>query len=414
MRVFSILTAIVVMTVLYFVVFEREALLDFAGAGPAAAATEADPEAEAEAEAETPRPASDAVSVVVYRSLAQSVDSSVKLRGRTEAARQVQLRAETSGQVISEPLRRGASVDAGDLLCRLDPGTRQIALDEATARVREAKARLPEAEARLAEARARLVEAEINGRAASRLSEDGFASETRVAQTNAAVEAARAGVQSANSGVEAAKSGIQAAETAVAAAENELGNLDIRAPFSGLLESDAAELGSLLQPGALCATIIQLNTIKLVGFVPETMVDRVTPGANARAELSSGMQVTGQVSFLSRSADPTTRTFQVDVDVANPDLKIRDGQTAEISIQSAGISAHILPQAALTLDDEGRLGVRLVVDDTAQFAPITTIRDTNQGIWVAGLPDQADVIVVGQEFVTDGVAVAATLAEARP
>lgn len=411
MRLFSILTAIVVVTLLYFVVLERETLLRFAGVAPAEAATG---EESAEEISDSADAGADGVSVVALRSVAQSVDNAVQLRGRTEAARQVQLRAETSGQVINEPLRRGASVAAGDLLCRLDPGTRQIALDEATARVREARARLPEAEARLAEARARLIEAEINDRAASRLSEGGFASETRVAQTTASVEAARAGVQSANSGVEAANSGIQAAEAAVAAAKNELGKLEIRAPFSGILESDAAELGSLLQPGALCATILQLETIKLVGFVPETLVDRISLGANASAELSSGAEVLGRVSFLSRSADPTTRTFQVDVDVPNPELKIRDGQTADISIQSDGISAHILPQAALTLDDEGRLGVRLVIDGRAQFAPVTTIRDTNQGIWVAGLPDQADVIVVGQEFVIDGVKVAATFPEIRP
>ena len=53
-------------------------------------------------------------------------------------------------------------------------------------------------------------------------------------------------------------------------AEREIDRLTITAPFGGLLESDAAEIGSLLQPGALCATVIQLDPIKLVGFIPET------------------------------------------------------------------------------------------------------------------------------------------------
>ena len=400
-RIFSIVTAIVVVAVLYFVVLQRDALLEFAGAGSAAAVTEATEATEGGAEVESPTEAT-LVSVVALRSVASTVDGAVVLRGRTEAARQVELRAETSGQIISEPARRGTLVAEGDLLCVLDPGTRQIALDETMARLREAQARLPESEARLAEARARLVEAEINDRAASRLSEGGFASETRVAQTTAAVEAARAGVQSANSGVESAKSGIQAAEAAVAAAENELSKLEIRAPFSGILESDTAELGSLMQPGALCATIIQLETIKLVGFVPETLVDRVNIGALAGARLSSGAEVQGKVTFISRSADPTTRTFRVDVEVPNPNLSIRDGQTAEIAIQSDGQIAHLLPQSALTLDDEGHLGVRLVKDDKASFSEVSVIRDTTEGIWVSGLEETADIIVVGQEFVTDG------------
>ncbi len=410
MRLFSILTAVLVVTALYFAVLERDALLEFAGAKASAPDTTEDAETVSE---EGPIDAAiNGVSVVAMRSVAQTVNGAVVLRGNTEAARQVELKAETMGRIVNEPARRGTMVNEGDLLCVLDAGTRQIALVETQARLREAMTRVPESEARLEEARARLVEAEINDRAASRLSEGGFASETRVAQTTAAVEAARAGVQAAKSGVESAQSGIQAAEAAVAAAENELSKLEIRAPFSGILESDTAELGAFMQTGGLCATIIQLETIKLVGFVPETLVDRVKIGALAGARLSSGREVTGEVTFISRAADPTTRTFRVDVDVPNQDLAIRDGQTAEIAIQSDGQTAHLLPQSALTLNDDGDLGVRVVQDNTAVFNEITVIRDTTEGIWVSGLEDTADVIVVGQEFVTDGVAVATTYREA--
>ena len=411
MRVLSILTAILVVTALYLLVFQRENLLEFAGANAAQPVS---------AEAETDDTAQDGagagamastVSVVAIHSEARQIDGAVIVRGRTEAIRQVDVRAETSGQMISEPLRRGAQVSEGDLLCSLDPGTRQIALAEAKARLSEAEARKPEAEARVAEAEARLLEAEINGRAATRLSEDGFASETRVAATTAAVEAARAGVQTAKSNVASASSGIQAAKAAVAAAENELGKLEIRAPFAGLLETDTAELGTLLQPGSLCGTIIQLDTVKLVGFVPETLVDRVEVGATAGARLSSGREVVGTVTFISRSSDPNTRTFRVDVEVPNDDLSIRDGQTVEIAIQSEGQTAHLLPQSALTLDNDGRLGVRTVVDETAGFAPVGVIRDTTNGIWVSGLAPQEDIIVVGQEFVTDGVPLSVTYRE---
>jgi len=100
------------------------------------------------------------------------------------------------------------------------------------------------------------------------------------------------------------------------------------------------------------------------------------------------------------------------VRVPNADLSIRDGQTAEIAVQSDGQSAHLLPQSALTLDDEGRLGVRTVEGDVARFAPVNVIRDTVDGIWVAGLEPQVDVIVVGQEFVTDGVPVTASFRSA--
>ncbi len=407
MRLFPIIAAIVVVALLYMLVFEREQLLSYSVGDTAENSSAVAKEAVADEADNGAR----AVPVVAMRSEAKNIDGAVILRGRTEAARQVDVRAETSGNIISTPLRKGAFVEEGDLLCQLDPGTREIALREADARLLEAAARHPEAEARLAEAKARLAEAEINDRAALRLSEGGFASETRVAQTTAAVEAARAGVQAANSGVESAKAGVQSAEAGVAAAQNELGKLEIHAPFAGLLEIDSAELGSLQQPGSLCATIIQLDPIKLVGFVPETMVDRVEVGAAAGARLSSGGEVFGTVTFLSRSADPATRTFRVDVDVPNADLSIRDGQTAEIAIHADGDTAHLIPQSALTLDDEGTLGVRIVLESAAAFAPVSVIRDTTEGIWVVGLQPQVEVIVVGQEYVTDGVLVAVTYRE---
>ncbi|MEL7106217.1 MAG: efflux RND transporter periplasmic adaptor subunit [Pseudomonadota bacterium] len=415
MRIISIITALAVVGVLYFAVLQRDQLMEFAGVGAVEAATETPEDAAPEEVADQAPVAEDdvrRVAVVAQRTQEGEIDRAVVVRGQTEAARQVEVRAETTGKVISEPLRKGAFIDEGALMCRIEPGTRGVALEEARARLLEAEAGLPTAEARVLEAQAYLNEAEINDRAASELSADGFASETRVAQTRAQVEATRAGVQSAQSGLQSAKAAIQAAQAAVASAEKELERLDIHAPFAGLLETDTAELGALLQPGGLCGTIIQLDPIKLVGFVPETEVDRIVVGAQAGARLASGREILGDVSFLSRSADPETRTFRVEIEVDNSDLSIRDGQTAEILIGGGGAVAHFIPQSALTLNNEGRLGVRIVQDGSALFAPVSVLRDTPTGNWVNGLSGQVDVIVVGQEFVDDGVAVDVTLREA--
>jgi len=411
MRIFSILIAVVVVAALYLLVFEREAVVAFASGG-SAAETAAAPPAVTDA---SQRADSGRIGVVALRSIAAQVDRAVLVRGETQAAREVEVRAETSGRVISTPLRKGASVEEGQLLCRIDPGTREVQLVEAEARLVQARAGIPESAARVAEARARLEEAEIGDRAASRLVEEGFASQTRVAGARAGVESARAGLQSALAGLEAAEAAVRSAEASVAAAKNELDRLQIAAPFEGILETDTAEIGSLLQPGALCATIIQLDPIKLVGFVSEMGVGRIEVGAMAGGRLADGRELVGRVTFLSRSADPTTRTFRVEIEVPNPDLSIRDGQTVEIAVSSDGADAHLLPQSALTLNDQGTLGVRVVTaEETVAFAPVSILRDTTDGVWVDGLGDAASVIIVGQEFVTDGVAVAPTWREFRP
>ncbi|MCH8188922.1 MAG: hypothetical protein IIB66_09540, partial [Proteobacteria bacterium] len=65
--------------------------------------------------------------------------------------------------------------------------------------------------------------------------------------------------------------------------------------------------------------------------------------------------------------------------------------------------AHLLSPAALTLNDEGVLGVRIVVPgNTVRFVPVKIIDDTADGIWLSGLPSVADLITVGHEFVRDG------------
>ena len=408
MKLIPLITAILVTGFLYFLVFEREELIAFAQTSGTEAADDA-PETSEEAAG-----LAKIIRVFALKSEARQIDSAVIMRGETEAARSVEVRAQTSGQVVSEPLRKGSYVTADQMLCQIDVGTREASLASANARLAEARARVPEAQARLDEAMARLDEAKINDNAASKLSEGGFASETRVASAQAAVRAAEAAVAAAKSGLQSTGAGIQSAEAAIASVQKDIDRLKITAPFEGLLETDSAELGSLMQPGALCATILQLDPMKLVGFVPETDVDRVEIGALAGARLSGGQEVQGRVTFLSRSADQTTRTFRVEIQVPNADLKIRDGQTAEIIVAADGAKAHLLPQSALTLNDDGDLGVRIVDDNNlAQFRALSLLRDTSEGVWVAGLPEVADVIIIGQEYVVDGVAVETTFEEPK-
>ena len=431
MRILSILLAVIVAAGLYLWVIEREATLAFIAENLSPeASTDADADAE-EPEVtevdETPDDASKLIKVVAVTSFAREIDSAVLLRGQTEAKREVTVRAETSSTVQSPPLRKGAFITQDQLLCELSVGTRTGALNEARAMLAEAiagkteaESRIPEAQSRVVEAQARIEEAMVNRTAARRLSQDGFAADTRVKATEANVagaeailEAAKSGVTAATAGLQSADARIESAAAAVATAEKELERLEIRAPFAGLLETDTAELGTLLQPGDVCATVIQLDPIKLVAFVPETEVSRISVGASGYARLATGGEdISGEVTFLSRSSDPTTRTFRVEMEVPNTDLAIRDGQTVEIDIAAPGSSAHLLPASALTLNADGQLGLRtLDKDSVVQFVPVVMLRDTIDGVWLTGLPKRADVIVVGQEFVTAGVKVAPTFQE---
>lgn len=387
MRVVPLLTATLVLVSLYLFVMQRETLMTWAGVTPgtglgaepgSAAAAEAPPPTATDAAADAATADDGVFSVVVQRFVERDLESGILLHGRTAASRQVEVRAQTTGPVISDPVARGSRVTQGQVLCRIDPGTRA--------------ANLAQAQAQLSQAQARLVEAQTAYDTATRLSVGGYASQTRVA--------------AADSGREAARAAVEGATAAIAAAQAELDRLVITAPFDGVLESDSAERGSLLAAGGLCATVIQLDPLLVVGYAAEAQINRLAPGARAGAQLSNGTQAAGQVTFLARTSDPATRTFRVEVTVPNPDLAIRAGMSADVVIEATATRGHLIPGSVLTIRDDGVLGVRMVdATDHTVFAPVTVLRDTPQGFWVSGLPREADVIVVGQEYVTDGVAV---------
>ncbi|MEL6888968.1 MAG: efflux RND transporter periplasmic adaptor subunit, partial [Pseudomonadota bacterium] len=125
MRVVSVILAILVATGLYLVVIEREwTMATLAGMSQDDAPETTEETADAEADAAEAEDTSALIKVVARKSVAREIDSAVILRGQTEAMREVEVRAETTGAVSSEPLRKGTFVEAGDLLCRLDPGVR--------------------------------------------------------------------------------------------------------------------------------------------------------------------------------------------------------------------------------------------------------------------------------------------------
>ena len=236
--------------------------------------------------ATVPATAHDPTSVIAMASEAASHTRVLTLRGRTEADRAVTLQAEVAGLVEGDPPRRGTIVQAGDVICRLSAGERP---------------------AELAEARAGLIEAEAEVEAAERLVERGFTSQTETLKRRAALESARARLMRAELAME---------------------RLEIVAPFGGILEDDAAERGTLLQPGGHCATIIAIDPVVLVGYAPEREVDALSVGQAATGRLVTGRALQGEVRYVARTADPDTRTFRVEIAVPNPELAIREGMTA--------------------------------------------------------------------------------------
>ena len=291
----------------------------------------------------------------------------VRVRGRTEAARTVTVRSETAGIVAATPAVEGSYVTRGTILCRLNVDAR---------------------EAGLAQARAAVRSRELTRQATVDLSAKGDRSQTQVLQDQANLDSARAALRQ---------------------AEIALEQTNIRAPFNGVFDRREAEVGAYLSPGQPCGTVIELDPLLIVADLPETEAGKFQIGSPATAELVSGETINGTVRYISREADPQTRTYRVEVTARNQKLGARSGLSAQVRVNAGQGPAHLIQVSSLVLDSAGRQGVRYVDSGSiVRFAPLNLIDETSEGVWVSGLSGAVKIITVGQSYVAEGQKVLAT------
>jgi len=182
----------------------------------------------------------------------------------------------------------------------------------------------------------------------------------------------------------------------------ELNRTEVKAPFKGYIER-IVKPGNYLTRGQACAVIIELDPITFIAEVPETEIKRVLLNQKVFITLVTGETIESNLSFVSKSASPSTRTFRVEAKVSNANGKIRDGITGTMVIRTNKILANKISPSILLLSDNGNLGVRSVEEgNIVKFLPIKIIEDTNDGLWVTGIANQTNLITVGQGFVENG------------
>jgi multidrug efflux system membrane fusion protein len=292
---------------------------------------------------------------------AQSYTRILNISATTEARRSVQVRAEVEGLVLAVAVQKGRAVKQGEALCQLSEDDRQL-------RVQQDKALL---------ARARL---EYDG--AQRLKSGGFQSRTTIAAKKAELETAKANLYR---------------------SELDLQKLTIAAPFDGVFLDHAVEQGDFMRRGDICGTVLELNPLLVSAEVSAKEVEQLQLGQQATAQLVSGDELAGTLTYISHQADPVTRAYRIEVEVANGDYRYRSGISAQLSVAAGELQAHRLSPALLSLDDNGLLGVRILdKDNRVHFVRVTVVGDEPAGIWVSGLPRRSLLITVGQGYVSNG------------
>ena len=295
----------------------------------------------------------------------------ILVRGRTQADSIIPVRAETPGTLEKRLVEKGDHVKTGDLVCQVDRGVRETAVNRA---------------------RATLEQARHDYEGAVSLQKKGYSADTRVMALKAALDAASAGL---------------------AEAELELSRTDITATADGIVQDPIAETGDNLAIGDVCITLINADPMLFIGQVSERQVGQIDVGDGAGVKLVSGETVLGKIRYISPSADAATRTFLIEIELPNSDDQLRDGVTAAAMIELEGTQAYRVRPSWLTLDDDGSIGVRIIEkDDRVAFRALNIISHTPDTMWVTGLEPETRLITVGQDYVIPGQIVEPVAAEA--
>jgi multidrug efflux system membrane fusion protein len=304
--------------------------------------------------------------VRVRTQTAEEVMRVIVVNGKTAPARIAQLAAETDGRIVHIGAERGSNLERGDTIVKLDERDRSARLSQAEATVRQR---------------------EVEYAARERLKSESYVSEAQLQESVALLEAARA---------------------ELTRAKLDLDYMTVRAPFAGALQARAVEIGDFVKRGDPIATYVDNRMIIVNANLSEFDARFVNVGDMAEATLATGETVRGRIRYVAPVADEGTRTFGVELEIDNTNGALRAGGTAELRIPAEAVLAHRVSPALLTLDDAGNVGVKIISDSgKVEFVVADIALSSNDGVWLAGLPETATIITVGQGYVASGATVVA-------
>lgn len=299
----------------------------------------------------------------------ESMDREISLQGQLEPAQHLLLKAKTSGSLERFLVEKGDRVTLGQSLLSLDVAGRKNTLTEAQARVKTARS---------------------EQEAAKSLRKQRLQSQLQLEQTEASLESALA---------------------RLAAVELDIANTTIKAPFSGVVNDLPIDVGSLVERGDIVAELIDDRSFHVSAYASQQSLSNLKVGQSVTVELITGENLTGKLTYISSIADTQTRSFKVEARVWNTSGSIAAGVSASMFIPVEQVEATFISPSALSLGENGELGVKAVDDeDKVEFIPIELVSTSLDGAWVSGIPGDTRVITLGQGFVNVGEVVDPVLA----
>jgi membrane fusion protein (multidrug efflux system) len=284
--------------------------------------------------------------------------------GETAPVKVVTISAETGGKIIELQPNENDAVEAGDAIARIDT---------------------------------RLVGHQIEQARANRR-----AAEDRVKRLTGLVQAELAAPQD----LEQAEAVLKAAKASLSLSTTQKGMAAISSPLSGIVTKRHREPGEHVGPGAPLVEVANLFQLEVIIDVPEDHVRFIKDGGEVRLSLPALPDlppINGKVHQTGFVANTRNRTYPVKIRIDNPDLAIRAGMLARVTVTQLDVDDAVVVSRDTIVD--GRTGkvVYVVEDGVAKERPIVLGPDSEARVLVAaGLAPGEQVIVQGQRQVVDG------------
>ena len=198
------------------------------------------------------------------------------------------------------------------------------------------------------------------------------------------------------------------AQQHLATLDAQLSYATIRSPITGVVTDQFQYEGEFASAGGKLVTIADTSTVIVKAPFSDTAVAEVKTGDTVTVVPTdtSAEERHGQVTLLSRSSDPTSRTVEVWVTLGNGDGKLRANGAAQVTIDANSKNdAIVVPASAITLEtSNANEGTVMVVDDqnVAHETKVTIgIRTQDKVEIVEGLKGGETVVIEGNYALPD-------------
>jgi membrane fusion protein (multidrug efflux system) len=207
---------------------------------------------------------------------------------------------------------------------------------------------------------------------------------------------------------ENAKFDLDALRASYDRARLELGYTDIRAPIDGVVSARHIKVGNTIAANAPTFRVTNLDPLVAYVHIPEKEFRKLAPQQTAEVVVDAlgGEKFMGVISRISPTVDPKTGTFRARVEVQDPTRHLKPGMFARVNIvYERRENALQLPRTAI-VDGDGAQSIFIVTGDKAEQRTVETGLANNGWIEVVGgLKGDERVVVVGQAGLKTGTAV---------